>query len=188
MLKKNRFIIVIFIMALLISTTVLSNFNQISAFIIKPHIVYQGDLEKRLKYPLISYNDNTYMAMRDVAPLLKKDIIWNAEDGSIIFKSYKNENNIIKNKETALNIGKAILNEYFQEKIGENSVYAVSYVGVNGIEDDNLWQISVVFENKQNADKDFVLFNPDAYVIINSQTGNFGVYNDNLAIVELRDT
>ena len=58
----------------------------IQAYLVDYYIEPFGE---RLSYPLISYNDNTYMAVRDVASLLNKDVEWFDDNKRILFMSRK---------------------------------------------------------------------------------------------------
>ena len=61
--------------------------NIIQAYIVDYDISYGN----RLTYPLISYNDNTYMAVRDVASLWNKDVSWISKNADI----FDNVDNLI---------------------------------------------------------------------------------------------
>lgn len=146
--------------------------NIIQAYIVDYDISYGN----RLTYPLISYNDNTYMAVRDVASLWNKDVSWQNEEKRIEFLSRTPQYNIIKEPETALSIGKAIFSEYYKDKMNENSVFHVCYSEVQDILNDDLWWVSVIFNPKEEiSDETYVMLNADARIEINPLTCNFAL-------------
>jgi hypothetical protein len=103
----------------------------VEAQIVSNDIIYRTgyNFGKRSTYPLLSYNDHVYVAVRDLADALKVDIKWNEETGEIRLWQKPKEKCVIKNDETALAIGKAIIAEYFADKITDNTGYVVSYSG-----------------------------------------------------------
>ena len=105
-----------------------------------------------------------------------KDVHWNDEEKRITFVSRTPEENIIKEPETALAIGKAIFSEYYKDKINENSVYHVTYGEIDGIYFDDQWVVSVIFEPKEEFDEEeYILLHADARIHINAGTGNFSL-------------
>jgi predicted esterase YcpF (UPF0227 family) len=171
-MKKSKVLLIGIILAEILITApiIIAASNTIQAYLINHRIVYHRTLNDSLQYPLISYNDNTYMAIRDVAELWNKNISWDEENQSINLSSRRDEYNIIKQKETALAIGKAILEEYYGEKITEKAMYDVTYA----MADRNFWYISIVFSPSEEANEDqYVLLNPDVRVEIDPVTCNF---------------
>ena len=89
-----------------------------------------------LQAPLLSYNDRTYMSVRDVAAMISRDIQWNENYQEITFLKQKQEHCLIQKEETALAIGKAIAEEHYSEYINENTKYLVRLLesGPTGID------------------------------------------------------
>jgi len=175
-MKYSRIILITLIVLLLLSIPSMAQIsNLIQAYLVDYDISYGKSLNSSLSYPIISYNDNTYMAVRDVAFLWNKDITWNQEYKSINFVSREKKENIIKKEETALKIGKAILEEYFTDKIKENSAYHVTYAEPDGIDAEDVWRVSVIFDASGAVNDDYILSHPDAIVQINPLTCNFCV-------------
>lgn len=79
----------------------------------------------KLKHPLISYNERTYISIRDFAKLTNMDVYWNEEYHKIELVGMKKEE-IISQPETALEIGKAVIEERFYNLITETTQYANS--------------------------------------------------------------
>ena len=97
---------------------------------IKVHTVdyklfYGRERNNDLKHRLLSFNDTTYMSVRDAAAMFGREVMWNPDNKEInIVERYKKED-IIANKETALTMGKALLKEYFADEVKDESVYGV---------------------------------------------------------------
>lgn len=171
-MRKNKILLVGIILASIFISAplILAASSTIQSYLVDYQLRYRGALNDSLKYPLISYNDNTYIAVRDFAELWNKNISWDEENQSINLSSRRDEYNIIKQKETALAIGKAILEEYYGEKITEKAMYDVTYA----MADRNFWYISIVFSPSEEANEDqYVLLNPDVRVEIDPVTCNF---------------
>ena len=131
---------------------------------------------EELKNPLLSYNGTTYISIRDMANFLHRKVYWSDENKSIsLYADHDEEHYNIKNPETALTIGKAILYEYFGDKINENSVISLTFIG-GGIWDNNYWSVSVIYNpDRDDIDDNYIVLNSDAYVGINPITGQFKV-------------
>ena len=93
-------------------------------------------INDNLQNPLISYNDYTYISVRDVAMMIAREIWWNEEREDIRFVKPERENHIIKKEDTALAIGKAIVEEHYIDRINENTKYLTVYLesGPSGID------------------------------------------------------
>jgi hypothetical protein len=142
---KKFTIINLIISILTIGITVFANTEEIKAFIADYTLTWQGpNYEKRLEYPLISYDDHAYISIRDVAKMLRKNVEW--EDGHIMLNSYKQDNAIITEKETALKIGKAIIEERYKDRVNENSMYMVLHFVGSVEEVDEYFEVNVLFD------------------------------------------
>lgn len=179
---KKILLIIICVLSVSIPSVIAVS-NAIQAYLVDYKISYFGTLNNKLSYPLISYNDNTYMAVRDVAEILNKDISWIEEDQTIRMssKSHGNgkEKNVIKEEKTALAIGKAIIEEYYKDEVNENSSYYVSYVDVTGLEFDDRWSVFVKFNPSETDDETNIFYNYDVCVEISVISGNFSIYDNN---------
>lgn len=111
-------------------------------------------------YPLLSYEDATYIAVRDATDVYNREVIWDEEEQSITIER-KPDYMVIEFEETALEIGKALLESYF----GYNGECAVKY-GYEEMYRTELWRIDA-------ADEDGTV---NGFVLIDAYTGQFGVY------------
>ena len=101
--------------------------------------------EEKLQNPLLSYNDCTYISARDVGRLIYRDVSWSETYQEITFKKLPQEHCLIQKEETALAIGKAIAQEYYSERMNENTKYMVHFMesGPTGID---YYLVCVMFE------------------------------------------
>lgn len=181
-MKNSKFVLGIMAVCLsviLISATVSSD-DIIRACLVNFNISMYKSINDRLLYPIISYNDNTYIAIRDMAALLKKNVEWDDESKQITFTSLDNTESIIKNEQTALQMGKAVIEEYFSDRLNESSAYRVTYSEICDPYHNDLWEISVVFNMKKDYDEDYILANADAMVWIDAETGNLSIMKKNI--------
>lgn len=81
---------------------------------------------KSCKNPLLTYNDTTYIAVRDVASFFDLDMTWiEPVDGvSLSLKTY--EEPLVQNTKTALALGKALIEDHFADRITDTTLYEVS--------------------------------------------------------------
>lgn len=136
-------------------------------------LIYGRERNSELMHPLLSFNDTTYMSVRDFAKMFGREVIWEEEDKSILIVERNEREDIIKDTDTALAMGKAILNEYFGESIGPDAIYSAIYTE-GGLYYMNLWLVSVIYEpdEKEYSDLDIAL-EADAHVDIEPTSGRF---------------
>lgn len=108
-----------------------------------------------LQAPLLSYEDRTYMSVRDVAAMIARDVQWNENDEKITFIQHKQEHRLIQKEETALAIGKAVAKEYYSEYINENTKYMVKLLesGPTGID---YYAVFIMFNPPKDREIDLI--------------------------------
>lgn len=74
----------------------------------------KGRISDYLQNPIISYNDNTYISVRDVAKLISKNVEWSEEGKEITLKQAEKDAQLIKSSETALEMGKLLQRNIIQ--------------------------------------------------------------------------
>ena len=60
--------------------------DEIYTTVVDRKIRYEGQ-RITTKYPVLSYDNTTYIAVRDVAKMLSKDVRWDENENSIAFSS-----------------------------------------------------------------------------------------------------
>lgn len=167
------------IILLCISTVITA--DEIHTEIIQRNIIYDARLVDT-QYPLLSYNDTTYIAVRDVGKLISRKVRQEENYNRICFDSFKIQ--AIKNDETGEAIAKAIVKEFYGDKITENTIYRVGYVS-KSLYFDDAFTLAVIFNPEKNLElsKDdndpdyavYVLNNSDIIVNVSSFDGKITV-------------
>lgn len=100
--------------------------KMVTATVVEPTIFSSGlPVNQYLERPLLSYDDYTYISLRDHANLTYKDIEWDEEYETITLLSQSQEDCIVTSTETAQKIGEAILEENFPDILNEDTRYVV---------------------------------------------------------------
>ena len=130
-----------------------------------------------LQYPLLSYNDHSYISIRDVGTMLHKKIDWVENENKILITASKTEHETIKKPETALSIGKAIIEEYYGNYVNENSIYHVAMVETTSIWVENYYEVIVLFDPPQDIELTelYLINHPDIEVDISPIDGSFTI-------------
>ena len=119
----------------------------------------------RLKNPVISYQDHTYVSLRDYASFYNKDIEWDEELKEINIHDKRDEI-IIHNKETGEIICKAIVNDNYAERLTDTTQYRIyaESVGYRRL----YYVLEVDFESAEE-------FEPDVEVRVSWYTGEIKI-------------
>lgn len=134
----------------------------------------KGRISDYLQNPLISYNDNTYISVRDVAKLISKNVEWSEESKEITLKQAEKDEQLIKSSETALGIGKAITEEYYSDYINDNSFYYTAYSQPTADWADCVYEVHLLFNATEEVKNDIItiLNTSDVVVIIDPMDGS----------------
>lgn len=167
--------ILLLVVICLLGTIAGASANSLKVSNIDYKLIYEHERNNELQYPLLLYNDFTYIAMRDAAKMFSMEIAWNEDEKEIRWAEKYERPDIIRNNETALAVGKAILKRHFGDKINERSIFGVCYTE-GGLYYRNLWRIAVIYEpeDKEYDDVDIVL-GFDDFVDIEPTSGRFRV-------------
>lgn len=172
-MKKKIIIILSIVFCLVIGVVVYAATSvPINAFIVNCEIVLDGHtITDNLEYPIISYNDHAYIAIRDIAKELNKDILWDDVQGKdfrgIIEMRNKDYNRdpVIKDEETATLIGQAVIRQFFPDKVSDETVYEFVIMETDL---SSFTKTTFIIEARFDGDKDG---HCDASVNIDSLTG-----------------
>ena len=124
--------------------------DKIYTTVVDRKIRYEGQ-RITTKYPVLSYANTTYIAVRDVAKMLSKDVRWDENENSIAFSSPMER--AINNYDTGETIGREIIKEFYNDKITENSIYRTDFCGRSWFLDDTFIE-EVIFEPDKNINLD----------------------------------
>ena len=144
------------------------------------HNIYYDDVLSNgyFENPMFTYNDLTYISIRDFAAMIKKRVHWIEEDNEIRFAASKSDYEVIKKPETALAIGKAIIEEYYPDRIQKNSIFHASYAQITTSSKENCYETRVLFDPPSDIELDqlYILNHPDVIVEISLKNGSFILY------------
>lgn len=137
--------------------TVFSDSNGI--FKISNYSVKLGNSIVKLQYPMYLNNDRIYVSLRSICDELKIPLNWNAEKGEAKIDIYHKkiqtsdktqvkEEGVVPDEETALIVGKAILEKYAGKSLEYETAQKIYNLSVNFIETENAWQIMQTFKYK----------------------------------------
>lgn len=109
--------------------------------------IYKSELYN----PLINVDGSTYMSLRDFGRYSNMDVSWNEDNKKITMKS---NNHISIEKDTALTIGKAIIQDIYRERLTEDTEYVIVESLANRIEAKPCFAIYVCFDPKDAIGED----------------------------------
>ena len=140
----------------------------INASVVDYTLNYNGvEINSTFDYPLISYENSTYMAVRDVAELWNSFIYWDEENQTIDLESQCGD---VDGYTVALAMGKAIVNKYYHEKITENTEYYMALLPFDS-HHSQYWMLCVLFDNiYEKDDKEAIIDNADVFLRIETKT------------------
>ncbi len=107
--------------------------------------IYKGDLY----HPLINVDGSNYMSVRDFGRYFNMDVSWNENNNQITMQS---NNHISIEGDTALIIGKAIIQDIYKEQLTEDTQYMLIKSIADRIEARPYFTIYVCFDPKAKID------------------------------------
>lgn len=195
---KKIFVSIIICIAITIPIST-SGSDTINAYIANYRLYYRTgrSVNGLMEYPMLCYNDKAYIAITDMAKIINRNALYTEHENHIYLnrarEDYENKA-LIKNDSMALAIGKIILEEYFCDRLRENSVFYVQYVSHYAEKEDNHYIVRVVFDppsdeeirkikkealgNENFNDETFIFLYSDAELKIDPMDG--AVYEINL--------
>ncbi len=97
--------------------------------------------------PVLSFNDYTYISARDLANSLGYGIEF--RNDKVLFTQPSEENFVIRSDKMALNIGTAVIEEYFSDKITDKTQYYAT-MGIRGYDHFKAYFVHVKFNLEEN--------------------------------------
>lgn len=145
--------------------------DDIKAYIVTHEIILENNsVNDILSNPILSYQDTTYLSIRDIAKIFNKQVEWDEGKNKVILNDMNKEEKmqpVIQDSNTALAIGEAIICQFFSEKVCDNTRYNVSKAQADHKNAMPFYIVSAVFQ--ENNDMECGIF--DVIVEINSYTG-----------------
>lgn len=143
--------------------------NPINAFIVNYGIILKGgSINETLENPILSYDDRTYISVRDVAKVFEKNVVWDNESEDIVLIE-NNEKPVIWDYDTAKFIGQAIIHQFFPDEVKDSTTYEVSRAQADHPDAKPIFIVCATFDTDVNVNADNPNF--DVIVEINSITG-----------------
>lgn len=155
-MKKS--LIAILILTLLFSTTI-GFANTKRPFEIIDYSLRIGCDIFKPNYSIYINNDRTYIALRDMCDKLNIPLEWNSEKREIKIDIYNKkvpisnntlfrENGVIPDEETALSIGRIILEKYMGKSLEYETDEKKYYLKATYIKESNSWDVTQFFDYK----------------------------------------
>lgn len=146
-------------------------YGEVTAYKVNKYVFIEGGaVNSKMNYPLLSYNDNTYIALRDLANYFNYSVVW---DNTSIELVRKHKDSIIKKEDTAEKIAMALIEETYSNKINEKTEYLVEKEAVDtaGVED--FFKVYVLFDGytEDAVDLSWLEKNSDVIVTVGAETG-----------------
>lgn len=176
---KKRFLLISIMICLVIGMqAVISASDDIMVSLSNYNIYYHNaitTINKNLQYPLLSCNNITYISVRDIASVLKRPVVWDEDEKAIYLQATKGDYEVIKKPETALAIGKAIIEEHYPDRVGKNSVYWSGYIEMVDWHKENYYEVAVLFDPPEDKiiDNDYIMDHREVKVLISLKDGSF---------------
>ncbi len=145
----KKIVLAISLVSLLTVSTVFGKaVQEIRGVIVDYTVNIDGGIWNRsLKNPLISYNDTTYVSIRDAMERFDRKVDWDGEN-EVINIMANDLNEIIVNNETAMLITQSILKENYSERINETTKYALVSMDADHIESEKIFVLYAVFDGE----------------------------------------
>lgn len=113
-----------------------------------------GPINQRVDYPLLSYQDRTYISVRDMAKFMQQEVVWNEANNRVWIIPPEQEN-VVQTEETARKIAKAVMEEKFADKITADTKYSVTHQVPECLECEESFLIYIIFDGKAADGSEF---------------------------------
>lgn len=189
MMKKSFLITIILIVTAVLTSVVFATNSGI--FEQSDCNIRIGNSVVKLQYPIFMNDNRIYVSLRSICDELEIPIKWNREKSEAIMDIYNKkvpvsdktqfrENGIIPDEQTALVVGKAILEKYAEKSLEYETNDKIYYLIATFDKQYNGWSVSQTFKYK---DKDSGWSAGGKFyiptVILNKQTGEVLYINTN---------
>jgi len=155
-MKKYLIIASVFIL-LIVTTAVFANVSGV--FNIADFNLRIGNSTVELQYPIYVIDDRTYIPLRSLSEELRIPIHWDYENREVKMDIYNRriqvtdrtpfrEEGVIPDEETALIVGRAILERYAGRSLEYETEDRIFYLRVSFIAEFNGWSVSQTFRFK----------------------------------------
>jgi hypothetical protein len=188
-MKKWFLIIIVLIVTPVLTSVVFA--TNIGMFEMPDCNIRIGNYAVKLQYPIYVNDDRIYVSLRSICDELGIPIKWDSKKNEAIMDIYNKkvpvsdktlfrEDGVIPDEQTALAVGKAILEKYADKPLEYETSDKIYYLEAMFDKQYNSWRVSQTFKYKDkdcgwSAGDDFYI----PTVILNRQTGEVLYINTN---------
>ena len=129
--------------------------DLVSAFIVNHSLVYGHErVNNSLKHPLLSYQNRTYISLRDMAQLSDMNITWDSglHSPQITMYPKKASENVVDSYEVAFKIAESVIKSKYSGRVNNNTQYVKSMTHMNIIGFRETYNIYVKFDCEPGFD------------------------------------
>jgi hypothetical protein len=156
-MKKSIIISIMFVLLLMGTVAASSSIYEKSDNTIK-----FGNQNMQLESPIFLINDKIYVSLRNLCNELNIPIEWDGENGETTIDIYHKkievsnkteykEQGVIPDEETALTVGKAILEKYVGKHMEYETEDKIYYLETKYLENENSWYVGQMFSYKDTS-------------------------------------
>ena len=131
----------------------------VSAFEVSNYNIRLGNTQITTQYPSFIEDNRMYVSIRNLCDILGIPIYWNEDKNEVHIDIYNKrvsvsdkteykEQGVIPDKETALIVGKAILEKYSDKQIEYETEDKIYYLEAKFLEEYNAWSVYQTFKYK----------------------------------------
>jgi Copper amine oxidase N-terminal domain. len=159
-MKKKLIGILIVIGAIVLASTV--SFASGNTFQLASYSIKLGNSVVELNSPIYASDGKTYVSLRDICDELRIPIYWDSEKSEVVVdifnktvqvsdKTEFKEAGIVPDEETALAIGKIVLETYAGRPMEYETDEKIFYLRATYIEKQNAWNVVQFFDYKEDG-------------------------------------
>ena len=180
---KNRKLIVSFLLFSILGLPVVAAVEEKVEAVITNYdiMLYGANINYIFGNPILSYNDHTYVSLRDFIKLTDYEILWDEGKETITLQDKKGNLPIISKKETALAIAKEVLKEHYPDEPIEDMDFIIWNGFKGGALPEEFFEIRTIVSdsNIDNLSDEayfaYIRENTVMKVIIDSYTGEITI-------------
>ena len=146
--------------------------SLVNATIVNYSINMNGyEITKDFDNSILSYEERTFISVRDVARAFNKNVSWDSESKVITLTDTNKDEPVVWDNNTALMIGKAIIGQFFPDKVNDKTIYEVGTVQVDLNSTKPIFGVFAIFNPNSSIDENNIFSYIDAVVEIEPSTG-----------------
>ncbi len=152
-------LITVFVLIIIVLMSTIASGNEDCTFEMADYSIRIGNDIANLKYPVYVNGGRTYVPLREMCDKQRISIEWDDKNREVKMDIYNkkvpvsnktpfNEDGVIPDAETALVVGRIILEKYAEKPMEYETDEKIYYLKVNFIKESNSWNVTQFFEYK----------------------------------------